>query len=185
MKKKLFLTYVISRVKRLCRTNLRTLIRPCHKKLILYVKLTRISKRQTNWLKRFSVPREPKNTTITTTFDEKTINITGDSTEIEASSGLLDKYKVHSLSPNHGSNDGPVTKNASLTLSDLTPGTEYTIQLKTEIDGCGGVTSTNFTQIVQCTSNLLFSIFLLGFLVGFLSAAVKLIILTVFVVKIL
>ena len=101
------------------------------------------------------VPREPKNTTITSSFDEKTIYITGNSTEIEADSGLLDNYKVHSVSPNHGSNDGPVGKNQSLTLSDLTPGTEYTIQLKTEIDGCGGVSSTNFTQFVKCTSKLI------------------------------
>ena len=109
------------------------------------------------------MPREPKNTTITTTFDEKTINITGDSTEIEATSGLLDKYKIHSLSPNHGSNDGPASKNASLILSDLTPGTEYTIQLKTEVDGCGGVTSTNFTQIVKCTSKFKLFRFLFQF----------------------
>ena len=100
------------------------------------------------------VPREPKNSTITFNANENSINITGDATELEAEVGHIDKYSVFSISPNHGSNDGPVDKNTSLTLSDLTPGTEYTIQLKTEINGCGGVTSTNFTQFVDCTSRL-------------------------------
>ena len=103
----------------------------------------------------WTVPREPKNTTITFAFDETSITVLGDVTSIEAEAGLIDKYNLTSLSPDEGTNDAPQAFDANLTLSGLTPGEEYTIELGSIIDACTGVASTTNTVNKQCTSEWL------------------------------
>ena len=76
----------------------------------------------------------------------------GDVTTIEVEAGLVDEYYVVSVTPNDGSNDGPKLINANLTLSGLTPGEEYTLELGSSIDACSGVVSTTNITYRQCTS---------------------------------
>ena len=105
------------------------------------------------FIKTFSDPREPKNSTLETTRNETVIIVTGaSSSPVETNLGLIDEFDLDTISPNDGSDDGPVAVSGSLTLSSLTPGTVYTIDLKGRITACSGVDSINTTTITECTS---------------------------------
>ena len=100
----------------------------------------------------FIDPREPKNSTLDTSRDTTEIVITGaSSSPVEAEAGLIDEFDLDSISPNDGTNDGPVAVGGSLTLGNLTAGTVYTINLKSRITSCSGVDSLNTTTITECT----------------------------------
>ena len=75
----------------------------------------------------------------------------GDVTNVAAASGLIDRYKIKDHWPTDGSDDGPVLIDANTTLSGLTPGTEYEIEVESIIDACGSVPSTSTTNITSCT----------------------------------
>ena len=100
----------------------------------------------------FLDPREPKNSSLDTSRDSTEIVITGaSSSPVEAEVGLIDEYDLQSITPNDGTNDGPVAVSATLTLRNLTSGTVYAIELKSKITACSGVESLNYTSIVECT----------------------------------
>ena len=101
-----------------------------------------------------SDPREPKNTTIITSRFETEITINGSTTAIEAEAGSINQYDIQSITPNHGTNDGPANADNDLNLNGLTPGEVYTIELKSVYTVCSNLESKNYTTITECTGML-------------------------------
>ena len=86
------------------------------------------------------------------------ITIQGGSTTVEATSGLLDKYYIQALTPDDGNNvNSEANKTDDLELINLVGGTEYLISVGSMIEACGGVSSSEITNLTKCTGNVFHS----------------------------
>ena len=102
-----------------------------------------------------SVPNAPDASSLSTVEVTDKITIQPSSSNVTATSGLLDKYYIQALTPNDGMNvNSEANKTDDLELINLVGGTEYLISVGSMIEACGGVSSSETTILTKCTGNV-------------------------------